>query len=72
MDKVRDEVAERPLAPTQKMHVTSKPSAIEIETLLLLLLRVLSAPQKLQMVTAEIERQGLEPFQIPGAPTKSR
>lgn len=70
MDKLRDEVAERSLALTQEMHFTGKPSAMEIETLLLL--RVLSTPQKLQMVTAEIERQGLEPFQIPRAPTRSR
>ncbi|TCP84421.1 hypothetical protein C8J42_11613 [Sphingomonas sp. PP-CE-1A-559] len=67
MDELRDQVAERLVAPTQD---TGEPSAIEIETLLLL--RVLSGSQNRQMVTAEIERQGLKPFRIPGPPTRSR
>ncbi|MBC3941269.1 hypothetical protein [Sphingomonas albertensis] len=70
MDEMRDQVTDRPGTPTQETQATSEPSAIEVETLLLL--RALSAPQKLQMVTAEIERQGLKPFKIPGPPTRIR
>lgn len=70
MDELRDQVAERLVAPTQETQDTGEPSAIEIETLLLL--RVLSGSQDRQMITAEIERQGLNPFRIPGPPTRSR
>ncbi len=70
IDELRDLATERLVTPTQETQSTGAPSAIEIETLLLL--RALSAPQKLQMVTAEIERQGLKPFQIPGPPTRTR
>ncbi|MES3154987.1 hypothetical protein [Sphingomonas faeni] len=70
MDELRDQVAERLVASTQETQETGEPSAIEIETLLLL--RALSGSQTRQMVTAEIERQGLKPFRIPGPPTGSR
>jgi hypothetical protein len=70
MDELRDQVAERLVAPTQETQGTGEPSAIEIETLLLL--RVLSGSRDRQMITAELERQGLKPFRIPGPPTRSR
>lgn len=70
MDDLRDQVAERLGAPTQETQPTGEPSATEIETLLLL--RTLSAPQNLRIVTAEIQRQGLKPFQIPGPTTRIR
>ena len=70
MDELRDQVAERLAPPGQDREATGEPGAMEIETLLLL--RALSTSQNRQMVTGEIERQGLEPFRIPGPPTRSR
>ncbi|TCQ02321.1 hypothetical protein [Sphingomonas sp. PP-CC-3A-396] len=69
MDELRDQVAERLVAPTRE-QVPHEPNAVQIETLLLL--RVLSKQQDRQMVTAEIERQGLVPFRVPGPPTRPR
>jgi hypothetical protein len=70
MDELRDQVAERLAPPGQDREATGEPGAMEIETLLLL--RALSTSQNRQMVTGEIERQGLKPFRIPGPPTRSR
>jgi hypothetical protein len=70
LDELRDQVEKQPIASIDEKQVASEPSAVQIETLLLL--RAMTGIQTLQMVTAEIERQGLKPFRIPGPPTRSR
>jgi len=70
LDELRDQVEKQPIASIDEKQATSEPSAVQIETLLLL--RAMTGIQTLQMVTAEIERQGLKPFRIPGPPTRSR
>lgn len=70
LDELRDQVEKQPIASIDEKQVASEPSAMQIETLLLL--RAMTGIQTLQMVTAEIERQGLKPFRIPGPPTRSR
>jgi hypothetical protein len=70
LDELRDQVEKQPIASIEEKQVIGAPSAVQIETLLLL--RAMTGIQTLQMVTAEIERQGLKPFRIPGPPTRSR
>jgi hypothetical protein len=69
LDELRDQLEKQPIASIEEKQVI-EPSAVQIETLLLL--RAMTGIQTLQMVTAEIERQGLKPFRIPGPPTRSR
>ena len=70
LDELRDQVEGQPIASIEEKQVTGEPSAVQIETLLLL--RAMTGIQTLQMVTAEIERQGLKPFRILGPPARSR
>ena len=70
LDELRDQVERQPIASIEEKQVTGEPSAVQIETLLLL--RAMTGTQTLQMVMSEIERQGLKPFRIPGPPTRSR
>ena len=70
LDELRDQAEKQPVASTQEKQAIEEPSAVQIETLLLL--RAMTGTQTLQMIKGEIERQGLEPFRIPGPPTRSR
>jgi hypothetical protein len=70
LDELRDQIEKQPVASTQEKQANDEPSAVQIETLLLL--RAMTGTQTLQMVMGEIERQGLKPFRIPGPPTRSR
>ena len=56
MDELRDQLAERSVAPAEDQ----------------LLLRTTTDSQTKNMVTSEVERQGLKPFRIPGPPTRNR
>ena len=70
LDELRDQIEKQAVASTQETQANDEPSAVQIETLLLL--RAMTGTQTLQMVMSEIERQGLKPFRIPGPPTRSR
>jgi hypothetical protein len=70
LDELRDQAEKQPVASAQEKHAIEEPSAVQIETLLLL--RAMTGTQTLQMVKGEIERQGQEPFRIPGPPTRNR
>jgi type IV secretory pathway TrbL component len=70
MDELRDQLEKQPIGSSQEKQANGEPSAVQIETLLLM--RATAGTQTRQMVMAEVERQGLEPFQIPGAPIRSR
>ena len=70
LDELRDQAEKQPVASTQEKQAIEEPSAVQIETLLLL--RAMTGTQTLQMIKGEIERQGLEPFRIPGPPTRNR
>jgi hypothetical protein len=61
MDELRDRPADRQAtAPAQVAQTSNEPTAVQVETLLLL--RALAGAQKLQMVMAEVERQGFTPW----------
>jgi len=70
MDELRDQLAERSVAPAVDQQTTRGFNAMLVE--ILLLLRTTTDSQKKNMVTSEVERQGLKPFRIPGSPTRSR
>jgi hypothetical protein len=70
LDELRDQAEKQPVASTQEKQAIEEPSAVQIETLLLL--RAMTGTQTLQMIKGEIERQGLEPFRIPGPPARNR
>ena len=70
LDELRDQIEKQAVASTQETQANDEPSAVQIETLLLL--RAMTGTQTLQMIMSEIERQGLKPFRIPGPPTRSR
>lgn len=58
LDEVREQRAGTTPAPSAQVDSAgSSPNAVQIETLMLL--RTIASPQKLQMVHAELERQGL-------------
>ncbi|MFV0624675.1 hypothetical protein ACBY01_11805 [Sphingomonas sp. ac-8] len=58
---LRTQCADRaPASPTEAEERASPPNAVQIETLLLL--RAMVSPQNLRMVTAELDRQGVEPW----------
>jgi hypothetical protein len=70
LDELRDQAQKQPVASAQEKQAFKEPSAVQIETLLLL--RAMTGAQTLRMIKAEIERQGLEPFRIPAPPTRNR
>ena len=70
LDELRDQTEKQSVASAQDKQAIEEPSAVQIETLLLL--RAMTGTQTLQMIKAEIERQGLEPFRVPGPPTRNR
>jgi hypothetical protein len=70
LDALRDQIEKQAVVSTQEKQSNDEPSAVQIETLLLL--RAMTGTQTLQMIMSEIERQGLKPFRIPGPPTRSR
>jgi hypothetical protein len=70
IDELRDQLVERSVAPVQDRQATGELNATQVESLLLL--RAISDPQTRNMVSAEVERQGLKLFRIPGQPTRSR
>jgi len=70
MDELRDQLAERSVAPAVDQQTTGGFNAMLVE--ILLLLRTTTDSQTKNMVTSEVERQGLKPFRIPGSPTRSR
>lgn len=70
IDELRDHVAERSVGPANDQQATGGSSAMLVE--ILLLLRTTTDSQTKNMVTAEVERQGLKPFRIPGPPIRSR
>jgi hypothetical protein len=70
LDELRDQAQKQPVASAQEEQAFKEPSAVQIETLLLL--RAMTGTQTLRMIKAEIERQGLEPFRIPAPPTRNR
>ena len=70
LDALRDQIEKQAVASIQEKQANDEPSAVQIETLLLL--RAMTATQTLQMIMSVIERQGLKPFRIPGPPTRSR
>ena len=70
IDELRDQLAERSVAPADDQQATGGFNAMLVE--ILLLLRTTTDSQTKNMVTSEVERQGLKPFRIPGPPTRSR
>ncbi|MEG8044710.1 hypothetical protein QP164_19415 [Sphingomonas sp. LR59] len=70
MDELRDQLAERSVAPAVDQQTTGGFNDMLVE--ILLLLRTTTDSQTKNMVTSEVERQGLKPFRIPGLPTRSR
>ncbi|RMB39477.1 MULTISPECIES: hypothetical protein [unclassified Sphingomonas] len=70
MDELRDQLAERSVASAEDQQTTGGFNAMLVE--ILLLLRTTTDSQTKNMVTSEVERQGLKPFRIPGPPTRNR
>lgn len=70
MDELRDQLAERSVPPVEDQQATGEFNAMLVE--ILLLLRTTTDSQTKNMVTSEVERQGLKPFRIPGPPARSR
>lgn len=70
MGELRDQLAERSVAPAEDQQTTGRFNAMLVE--ILLLLRTTTDSQTKNMVTSEVERQGLKPFRIPGPPTRNR
>lgn len=53
----------RQIEASQESPGTAEPSAVQIETLMLL--RAIASPEKLRMIRGELDRQGIESWQPP-------
>jgi len=53
----------RQIEASQNAPSTAEPSAVQIETLMLL--RAIASPEKLRMIRGELDRQGIESWQPP-------
>jgi hypothetical protein len=64
LDELRDQCANAgDKAGAQVQAETAIPNAVQIETLMLL--RAIASPEKLRMIRAELDRQGIESWQGP-------